>query len=187
MEERLQFVRDALSDRFTMSELCARYGVSRRIGYKWLARYEAEGRAGLQDRSRAPHQCPHRIPKVVEALLLKERQAHPFWGARKLLKVLETRYPKIDRWPAASTAADLLARHGLVQKRRRRRASVHPGVVRPTTAAPNDLWTADFQGPVPHGESGVLLSAHHRGPAHALPSRVPRPAVHADRHGQAGV
>ena len=40
MEERLRFVRDALSDRFTMSELCARYGVSRRIGYKWLARYD---------------------------------------------------------------------------------------------------------------------------------------------------
>ena len=29
MEERLQFVRDALSDRFTMSELCARFGISR--------------------------------------------------------------------------------------------------------------------------------------------------------------
>ena len=153
MEERLQFVRDALSDRFTMSELCARYGVSRRIGYKWLARYDAEGRPGLQDRSRAPHQCPHRIPKAVEALLLKERQAHPFWGARKLLKVLSTRFPKIERWPAASTAADLLARHGLVQKRRRRRLSVHPGVVRPTTAAPNDLWTADFKGEFRTGNS----------------------------------
>ncbi len=32
MDERLQFVRDAASDRFTMSELCARYGVSRRVG-----------------------------------------------------------------------------------------------------------------------------------------------------------
>ena len=57
MEERLQFVRDALSDRFTMSELCARYGVSRRIGYKWLARYAIDGRRGLVDRSRAPHHC----------------------------------------------------------------------------------------------------------------------------------
>src|SRR6185437_13509302 len=55
MEERLQFVRDALRDRFTMSALCARYGVSRRVGYKWLARYEAEGRAGLTDRSHVPH------------------------------------------------------------------------------------------------------------------------------------
>ena len=51
MDERWQFVRDAQRDRFTMSELCARYGVSRRIGYKWLARYEAEGRRGLPPRS----------------------------------------------------------------------------------------------------------------------------------------
>ena len=40
VEERIQFIDDALSDRFTMSELCARYGISRRVGYKWLARYE---------------------------------------------------------------------------------------------------------------------------------------------------
>ena len=32
VDERIRFIQDALSDRFTMSELCARYGVSRRIG-----------------------------------------------------------------------------------------------------------------------------------------------------------
>ena len=64
MEERLRFVRDPESDRFDMSELCARYGVSRRIGYKWLARYDTEGRGGLADRSRAPHRCPHKIADV---------------------------------------------------------------------------------------------------------------------------
>ncbi|HEY2849415.1 MAG TPA: leucine zipper domain-containing protein [Gemmatimonadaceae bacterium] len=41
-----------------MSELCARYGVSRRIGYKWLERYHEEGRRGLQNRSRKPHNVP---------------------------------------------------------------------------------------------------------------------------------
>lgn len=146
MDERLRFVRDALSDRFTMSELCARYGVSRRIGYKWIARYDAEGRRGLQDRSRAPHHCPHRIAATIAELLVGERTAHPFWGARKLLKVLSKRHTRIREWPAPSTVADLLARRGLVQRRRRRRAPVHPGVVRPDTAAPNDLWTADFKG-----------------------------------------
>ena len=70
MDERLRFVRDALSDRFTMSELCARYGVSRRIGYKWLARYDTEGRPGLRDRSRAPHSCPHKIAEPVAQRLL---------------------------------------------------------------------------------------------------------------------
>src|SRR5207302_4964888 len=128
MDERLQFVRDALSDRFTMSELCARYGVSRRIGYKWLARYDAEGRRGLVDRSRAPHHCPHKIPVAIAALLVTERTAHPHWGARKLLKVLTTRHARIRLWPAPSTVADLLARRGLVQRRWRRRAPIHPGV-----------------------------------------------------------
>lgn len=146
MDERLQFVRDAQSDRFTMSALCARYGVSRRVGYKWLARYDTEGRRGLADRSRAPRHCPHRIADAMAELLVAGREAHPFWGARKLLKVLADRHPRIHDWPAPSTVADLLARRGLVQRRRHRRASTHPGVVRPTTAAPNDLWTADFKG-----------------------------------------
>jgi putative transposase len=146
MDERLQFVRDAQRDRFTMSELCARYGVSRRVGYKWLARYAAEGRRGLMDRSRAPHHCPHKIADAMAALLVAEREAHPFWGAKKLLSVLTRRHPQIGGWPVPSTVADLLARRGLVQRRRHRRASVHPGVVRLTTAAPNDLWTADFKG-----------------------------------------
>ena len=46
---------DALSDRFTMTELCERYGVSRRIGYKWLARFNEDGRRGLVDRSARRH------------------------------------------------------------------------------------------------------------------------------------
>jgi transposase InsO family protein len=146
MDERLQFVRDAMRDRFTMSELCARYGVSRRIGYKWLARYDAEGRRGLVDRSRAPRHCPHKVATAIAELLVAERKAHPHWGARKLLKVLATHHPRVQGWPAASTAADLLARRGLVQRRQRRRPHLHPGVIRPTTVAPNDLWTADFKG-----------------------------------------
>jgi putative transposase len=146
MDERLQFVRDAQRDHFTMSELCARYGVSRRIGYKWLARYETEGRRGLADRSHVPHHCPHKIRSEMEELLLSARRAHPHWGARKLLAVLARQYPRVRAWPAASTVADLLARRGLVQKRHPRRKPLHPGVVRPTTDAPNDLWTADFKG-----------------------------------------
>ena len=146
MDERLQFVRDAQRNLFTMSELCARYGVSRRVGYKWLARYEAEGRAGLLDRSHVPHHCPHKIPPAMEALLITARLAHPHWGARNLLAALARQHPRTRPWPAASTVADLLARRGLVQKRHPRRKPVHPGVVRPVTHAPNDLWTADFKG-----------------------------------------
>lgn len=146
VEERIRFISDASSDRFTMSELCARYGISRRVGYKWLARYEEEGRRGLRDRSRAPKNCPHRIDNGLAERICDFRREHPFWGARKLLRVLADRNPEVAQWPAPSTAADLLARRGLVKKRRHRRPHQHPGVIAPTTLAPNDLWTADFKG-----------------------------------------
>jgi transposase InsO family protein len=153
MDQRLQFVTDALSARFTMTELCIRYGVSRRIGYKWLARFTEDGKRGLVDRSRRPHACPTQIRPVLAELLCEFRRLHPDWGARKLLHVLRRRHPEIEDWPAASTAADLLARRGLVRHRRRRRDRQHPGVVPMTTAAPNDLWTADFKGQFRTGNS----------------------------------
>jgi transposase InsO family protein len=89
--------------------------------------------------------CPHRISDAVAELLCAARIAHPTWGPAKLLDWLRPRHRGID-WPAVSTAGDLLARRGLVRPRRRRRPSVHPGAVPPTTHAANDLWTVDFKG-----------------------------------------
>jgi transposase len=106
VDERNRFIDDALSDRFIMSELCARYGVSRRVGYKWLARFAEEGRRGLRDRSRAPHHCPHRIRPELAELLCAFRREHPYWGARKLLRILSKRHRDIRDWPAPSTTAE---------------------------------------------------------------------------------
>jgi len=145
LEQRERFIRDHRLDLYAMAELCARYGISRKTGYKWLARFEEGGRLGLRDRSRAPHHCPHRIARDVAAVICAARRQHPSWGAGKLLTWLQPRHPGMD-WPAVSTAGDLLARRGLVKKRRRRRHWQHPGVVPATTTEPNDLWTADFKG-----------------------------------------
>ncbi len=145
VEQRERFIRDHRVRLYTMAELCVRYDVSRKTGYKWLARFDDAGRAGLQDRSRAPHHCPHRIAPEVAAVICAARRQHPSWGPAKLLAWLERRQPTLDL-PAISTAGDLLARRGLVKKRRRRRHYQHPGVVPIRTTAPNDLWTADFKG-----------------------------------------
>ncbi len=145
VEQRERFIADHRRGLYTMTELCARYGISRKSGYKWFERFDEGGRSGLRDRSRAPHQCPHRISADVAQLICAARRAHPGWGPEKLLDWLRPRHPRVA-WPAISTAGDLLARHGLVKKRRRRRPHHHPGVVPPTTHAPNDLWTADFKG-----------------------------------------
>jgi transposase InsO family protein len=145
MDERRRFIEDHAHRLYDMTELAARYGISRKTGYKWLARFAELGRSGLGNRSHAPHHCPHRIPRAVAELIVAARRAHPSWGPRKLLDWLEPKYPEVE-FPAASTAGDLLARRGLVKKRRRRRKHTHPGVVPAVTHEPNDLWTTDFKG-----------------------------------------
>ena len=56
MDQRLEFVLEAQRQRFTMTELSARYGTSRRIGYKWLARFTEDGKHGLAGAaSHGPH------------------------------------------------------------------------------------------------------------------------------------
>lgn len=146
MEQRVRFI-DALdSCLYTMTELCAQYGISRKTGYKWAQRYAGEGFEGLQDRSRAPKSCTHRTPGEISEGLLELRRAHPTWGPRKLLAWSRKREPEVS-WPAASTVGDLLKRHGLVAVRRRpTRRSPHPGRPSVEAAAPNQVWTSDFKG-----------------------------------------
>ena len=41
MNERVQFIASALKHDESMSALCERFGISRKTGYKWVARYRA--------------------------------------------------------------------------------------------------------------------------------------------------
>ena len=77
VDERERFIDDHAHGLYSMTELCARYGVSRQTGYKWLARYDGDGRPALRERSHAPHHCPHRIADDVAELLCAARAAHP--------------------------------------------------------------------------------------------------------------
>lgn len=146
MEERARFVLEALEGWTSMSELCRRYGISRRVGYKWLNRYEEEGLGGLADRSRAPRrQAQATAPEVVNAVI-ELRKKHPTWGPRKLRAWLDKAKPGTS-WPACSTIGAILKREGL-SKRRRRRPRI-PGIWSPPRTeadTPNRVWTADFKG-----------------------------------------
>ena len=146
MERRVEFVEKFDSALYTVTELCARYGISRKTAYKWLNRYGQEGEQGLTDRSRAPKSSPSRTPDSVVRRLLELRRKHPTWGPRKLLVFLAKQSPAED-WPAASTAGDILKRHGLVQERSRRhaRAPIQRGSLTSATD-PNHVWACDFKG-----------------------------------------
>lgn len=145
MTERHKFILAHEEGLFSMTELCERFGVSRKTGYKWLDRYREGGVDALRDRSRAPKRCPHRTPEPTRQLVIEARKAHPRWGPRKLLDYLAPRHPQVS-FPAASTVGDILRGEGLVEPRRPKRRRVHPGVSPIKATAPGEVWTADFKG-----------------------------------------
>jgi len=141
MSLRKEFVTFAEAGVTSISELCRRFDISRKTGYKWLNRYRQEGAAGLRDRSRRPHRIVRRVSAAMEDEIVEVRKRH--WGARKIRKRLQV----LGRGavPAASTITAVLHRHGLI-------APESPGGrkdwQRFERSAPNDLWQTDFKAPV---------------------------------------
>jgi hypothetical protein len=80
VELRQQFVHDALRRVVPVTELCAAYGISRKTGYKFLARYDTLGAVGLADQSRRPHRSPTALDPLLLQRLLEAHQRHPYWG-----------------------------------------------------------------------------------------------------------
>ena len=146
MDEKERFAALAQTGRFTMTQLCRDFGISRKTGHKYLGRYRAEGRVGLQERSRRPNNSPGATVAEVEALILKERRAHPTWGPKKI-RVRLKREHGIEVPPHESTIGLILNRHGLSQRRKRRPGvhRVHPEHLTEPTR-PNEVWTFDFKG-----------------------------------------
>jgi hypothetical protein len=86
MEELTRFVMLAKSGRFTVTDLCEQFGISRKTGHKYLERFAALGSAGLQPRGHRPKVSPQRTDENVESLILADRRLHRTWGPKKLQK-----------------------------------------------------------------------------------------------------
>jgi transposase len=80
---------------------------------KWVRRYEAQGLKGLQEVSRAPHSCPHKIVGALAQRVVELRRQLPTFGARRLQREWEL--------PLGHTAIErILHQHDLIRSRRRR-------------------------------------------------------------------
>jgi transposase InsO family protein len=145
MDQKRLFVADYLTRSFTIVELCNRFGISRPTAYKWIQRFLSRGYDGLDELPRRPSRCPHRTPDEQVEVVLGLRRKHPTWGPKKLLRILTKRHPSVD-WPARSTVADILKRHGVVEAKRRRTYPGHPGRPMSAMVHPNDVWCADYKG-----------------------------------------
>ena len=143
LSQRQEFVLLAQQPNVNKRELCRRFGISAKTGYKWLDRFQREGQDGLRDQSRRPRRSPARSGAASEARVLQLRDRYPDWGGRKLRALLlaEGREPV----PSASTITAILHRHG--------RLIAVPSAL---TAfqhfeheAPNQLWQMDYKGHIP--------------------------------------
>src|SRR5207249_11997525 len=115
---RKEFVRLVLEKRESIAELCRRFEISRKSGYKWIHRHSEEGDAGLADRSRRPLQFSNQSYRKIEDEVISARQKHPSWGGRKIKVYLEKQ--RAVRYPAASTITAILRRNGLLLESARR-------------------------------------------------------------------
>jgi len=141
MSLRLEFVRLAQQEDTNISQLCQRYGISRKTGYKWLKRYQQKRQEGLEDQSRKPHVSPRRTPLEIEKHILGVRDKHPSWGGRKINSLLlREGHANV---PCPSTITAILHRNGRMESEE---SVKHKAFQRFEKEHPNELWQMDFKG-----------------------------------------
>jgi transposase InsO family protein len=136
MSQRREFIDEAGRRELSFSALCRKYGVSRKTGYKYLARKDAA------ELSRRPRTSPRKTMAAVEALVCELRRQEPVWGGRKIRDRLLL--DGVTALPAPSTISDILRRHGLLSPPLRPQRDL----MRFEAEQPNDLWQMDFKGPL---------------------------------------
>jgi transposase InsO family protein len=146
MEQKKKFVLKAYKSNENFTELCRRFGISTKTGYKWRKRFEEHGLSGLEDRPPVAKRIRNKTTLEVQNRLLRIKRKYSSWGAKKILVLYKRKYPN-DHVPCRSTIEDILEREGYVKKKRVR-ASTNPfkiqEKIKPTK--PNELWTVDFKG-----------------------------------------
>lgn len=144
---RLRFVKLVLKAQQRMSQLCRRFGMSRKSGYKWVRRFEREGPRGLRDRKRQPHRSPRRISSEWLKRIRALRRQRRSWGSRKLAARLRKEHPG-QAVPSPRTIGKWLRRMKLSRRPRRhypRGPQVRPSGLSAARRS-NHVWTVDFKG-----------------------------------------
>jgi transposase InsO family protein len=159
MSQREEFLALAALKAVSFSELCRRFRISRKTGYKW--RQRQQGGEPLGDRSRRPHRSPRRYDGVVVAEL-KALYAQWGWGGRKLRRRLQDLGH--GSVPAASTCTQILRRSGAYADQPPPASVAWQRFAR---ALPNELWQMDHKSEIPMQAGGrcyplTVLDDHSR-------------------------
>jgi putative transposase len=144
MNEKIKFISAYLGKEECFRELCNRFKISCKTGYKYLKRYKEEGIDGLKERSRVPHRLANQLSRDIEDSILEIKAHYPSWGSKKIRhKLLEECH---DICPARSTIDELLKRHHLVRPAKRKRRVIPYKTPLILCTKPNDVWSIDYKG-----------------------------------------
>ena len=100
---RAVMIRRVLQEGWSVTAVAASFEVSTRTVRKWLARFHREGRAGLDNRSSAPHLVANKLPAPWLTMIARLRREYRMTGEEIALRL---RLPR-------STVASHLRRLGL--------------------------------------------------------------------------
>src|SRR5262245_25985619 len=141
VEQRYRAVLEAAAG-VPVTEVAARYEVSRQSVHAWIHRYAEGGLGALADRPKRPDTCPHQVSAEVEAAVCELRREHPRWGPARL--VYELAKAGVSPVPSRMSAYRALVRHGLIQPgARKRRKDIYQRWEREAAMAP---WQIDIMG-----------------------------------------
>jgi transposase InsO family protein len=144
MEQKIEFICEWLTEKYTITELCKAFEISRPTAYKLISKYEDFGIEGLRENSKAPINHPNRTSDKVINEILRLKHKHSNWGAKKIRILLFKAFPP-EEIPSVVTVHNHLAKNGLVcpQKRLRRVKPLYP-IFDPKNC--NEVWSADYKG-----------------------------------------
>ncbi|GAA0404742.1 integrase core domain-containing protein [Cocleimonas flava] len=147
MDQKVLFISDWLREKsLSITQLCQRYSISRKTGYKWIKRYQEQGVNGLYEKSRKPISHPASIPLAIRKKIIELRMQSVITpGAKKIQARLKTLYPN-EQPPSKSSIYNILHTEGLVHPQRRRRRYDRYTKPLKRSTSPNELWSVDFKG-----------------------------------------
>jgi len=142
--QRLQVIQYYIDGKYTMTDICKLFGISRKTAYKWYHRFLENGEEGLIDLSKTPHSVQRyyseaQIDKAID-LKLKYRT----WGPKKILVKLQEMYPNED-WPCPTRLYEIFKEYSLVTNRKLR-SRVPATAPLGNLTANNDTWAVDLKG-----------------------------------------
>jgi len=145
VEERLRFVLKAFKSKENFTELCRRFGISTKTGYKWLKRFEEGGKDGLKDQPTIAKENRNKIDDRTLRRIVRLKERYKSWGAKKICVLYKKKYPG-EYVPNKSTFENIFKREGFTKKRRIKAqcADIKPLRIKPDK--PNVVWTVDFKG-----------------------------------------